>query len=727
MKLKNKFYLLFLLSTVIVLGTVHTISFYREKKVFYKRLEERGISISRSLSLVSVNSFITANFSNLTYYLEEINKDKSVAYVIITDPYGKVLFHPDYSQRNKVLYDPVSIRAIRAKEQIYQIYNQKGHKIFEVSSPIQFASVKWGIIRVGFDLDAFSNELQRNIQFSLLLILGVIAVASVAFLFVGDRIVHPIEQLTTAVQKISQGNFSVKVPSTTKDEVGKLSKVFNRMVETLREKNEKLEEAGKKVTFYNKKLQKKINALFTINRAFKVLRADINVDAKIRLILRMSMHISGAEGGAFFSFIDNRKVPYLRVQNLRVQKGSVNLKLFSELARKAADSGQIVALINGKEIVIDNIINPIISEKGKINIIAYPLGRKNSLLGVIVLSLSDRGFVFDDLQVVSTLLEEVYVIMENFLLTKIILESRQVDSFNKLTSIIIHDLRGAIASLSLSLSNAKKHYYEPQFQEDLLSTISNSIDKIQSLTEKIAGYPTSLELKPCSINDILREVIDELKLRELKNITLKQDFKNIRPLMVDASSMKKVFRNIIVNALEAMPQGGTVKMSSNLDSSGHFALIKIEDTGMGMSQEFVERHLFRPFVTTKKKGLGLALYSAREIISLHGGDIEVKSMVGQGTSFIIKLPLFPKNAGVAMIRKRLGQYLLDMKAITEEQLKEAMRVQASDRRKIGKILIDMGYIRKSEMQKALEKQKEVEKKMMEQLLRDYYETSHFDS
>ena len=330
-------------------------------------------------------------------------------------------------------------------------------------------------------------------------------------------------------------------------------------------------------------------------------------------------------------------------------------------------------------------------------------------------------------RVVSTFLEEAYIIMENFFLTKIILESKQVDSFNKLASIIIHDLRGAITSLSLSLSNAKKHYHEPQFRKDFLSTISASINKIHSLTEKIAGYPTSLELKPCLINDILKEVIDELKLRKLKNITLKEDFKDIPSLMLDASSVKKVFRNIIVNALEAMPRGGTIKMSSSLDNSNYCVLVKVEDTGMGMSQDFIENHLFRPFVTTKKKGLGLALYSAKEIISLHGGDMEVKSRVGQGTSFIIRLPLFSKNSGVAMIRKRLGQYLLDMRAITEEQLEEAMQVQTSDERKIGKILIDMGYIRRREMQRALEKQKEAERKVMERLLRDYYETSHFDS
>ena len=83
----------------------------------------------------------------------------------------------------------------------------------------------------------------------------------------------------------------------------------------------------------------------------------------------------------------------------------------------------------------------------------------------------------------------------------------------------------------------------------------------------------------------------------------------------------------------------------------------------------------------RKKGLGLALYSAQEIVRLHGGEIEVESRPGQGTMFRIKLPVCSRGLGEVMKRKQLGQYLLDMRVISEEELKEAMQIQATDNRK----------------------------------------------
>jgi len=188
--------------------------------------------------------------------------------------------------------------------------------------------------------------------------------------------------------------------------------------------------------------------------------------------------------------------------------------------------------------------------------------------------------------------------------------------------------------------------------------------------------------------------VGELKLREHEYIKLKEEYGDVPPLMLDVSSIKRVFRNIVVNALEAMPQGGTIEISSYLKEPGPSVYIQIKDTGAGMSQDFIDNYLFKPFVTTKEKGLGLALYSAQEIVHLHGGEIEVESRPEKGSIFRIKLPFLPQNSGKAKIRKRLGQYLVDMKFITQEQLKEAIRIQTTDRRKIGKILINRGYIRK---------------------------------
>ena len=712
MKLKNKFYLLFFLSTVLVLGTVHMVSIYREKRALYRRLEERGLALSRTLSLASLNSFLTNSFSDLNFYIDEITKDDDIEYMIVTDPYGKVVLHTDHSQKAQMLYDPISIRATRAKEPIQQIYTAKNHRIYEVSSPVEFASVKWGTIRIGFNLDTFNQGLGKTIQFFLLLTLGVIASVSLIFLFIGDKITQPIEKLIEATQGISQGNFSTTIPVTSKDEMGKLSQAFNCMAETLKEEKDKLEGANRNSALYNKKLKRKIDDLSTLNKASKALRTSLPPEKKFNFILHIAMGISQAKRGSFFSCSGSEEA-----LSLKAEKGpKLNLDLFSQFARKAIKSGKPVALINGREVKVDLNLSP--GQEGSITTLAYPLRTRNTVWGVVVLDLPEKNSTLDELQMVSTFLEEANLIIENLFLMEIMLESRYMDSFNRLASIVLHDLRGTVAKLSLSVHNARKYYYDPEFRESLLATISNCVKRIQSLTEKISERPSSLEPKPYSINQILIEVVDELGLRKSRDIKLQKKYGNIPLLRLDVLYIKRAFRNMVVNALEAMSQGGTIEISSYLKSPGRLVYIEIRDTGVGMTQNFIDNHLFKPFVTTKEKGLGLALYSAQEIVRLHGGEIEVESRLGQGTMFRIKLPVCSRDFGKAMIRKRLGHYLLDMGVTGEEKLKEAMQIQATDKRKIGKILINIGYVTKREVARAIEKQKEAERRLLELLMRD---------
>jgi len=712
MKLKNKFYLLFFVSTVLVITTVQVLNLCRERKAFYAKLEERGFVLSKTLSITSLTSFATNNFSDLKFYIDELARSEDIEYIIITDPFGKVILYTNSSQNSEMLYDPVSIRAARAREPIHQEYTTKNGRIYEVSSPIQLASLKWGTVRVGFNLGKFNEDFTRALQFFLLFSLGVIATTSLFFLIIGDKITQPIEELIKASQQIERGDFSVKIPVKSKDEIGKLSHFFNRMAETLKKKKDELEEAHKSSSFSNEKLRKKIEDLSILNKATKVLKSSIFPEKKFNLILRIVMNVSQARAVYFFS---PDKKGHLRLKNW--QGLQQNDDFPSRLAEKAAKTRKPLGVVNEKEMEINfNLPSP--TDEECISNFAYPLLTRNTLWGVVVLDLSQKSCGLDELQAVATFLEEVGVIIENSFLMRVMLESKQIDSFNKLSSIMLHDLRGAVANLSLSLHNAKKYYYDPKFREDFLATIFNSVRKIKSLSEKINQCPTSLELKPCSINQILRGIVDELELKKLKNISLNEKYGDIPLLMLDTPSIKRVFRNIIDNALEAMPQGGILEISSYLRSSDSYVYITIKDTGVGMSSDFIQNHLFKPFVTTKKKGLGLALYSAREIVHMHGGEIEVESIPGKGTTFSVKLPLFSQNLGKGVIRKKLGQYLLDMGVITEEKLKEAMKIQATDKRRIGKILIDMGYIRKSEMESALETQKEAERRMFEQLMKE---------
>jgi signal transduction histidine kinase len=106
--------------------------------------------------------------------------------------------------------------------------------------------------------------------------------------------------------------------------------------------------------------------------------------------------------------------------------------------------------------------------------------------------------------------------------------------------------------------------------------------------------------------------------------------------VVNASAIERVIENLILNAFEAMPEGG--KLLIKTSQVGERAIISVKDSGKGMTPEFIKERLFHAFATTKQKGIGLGLFSCRDIIEQHGGTIEVESQLNVGTEFRIVLP-----------------------------------------------------------------------------------------
>jgi signal transduction histidine kinase len=136
------------------------------------------------------------------------------------------------------------------------------------------------------------------------------------------------------------------------------------------------------------------------------------------------------------------------------------------------------------------------------------------------------------------------------------------------------------------------------------------------------------------IEESIQQAIDRLNL---KNIQLKKDLSIDTLLQIDAEQIKIALLNIVINAVEAMETGnGILEVKSTVRGSSY--LISIKDNGMGMSSEQIDR-LFEPYFTSKSTGLGLGLSATLNIIQAHKGSIEVESTLGEGSQFIISLPI----------------------------------------------------------------------------------------
>lgn len=222
-------------------------------------------------------------------------------------------------------------------------------------------------------------------------------------------------------------------------------------------------------------------------------------------------------------------------------------------------------------------------------------------------------------------------------------ESRQFESFVRLSAMLTHDLKNAIEALSLTVSNMERHFDNPQFRTDALKGLTNATDKLKAIVARLSKPLTSLSgehKRPTNVDIIpmLKRVtaITAEPMRAKHKIELR--LPDHVYALVDEARIEEVAENLILNALEAMVQpGGTLRIEAGESESGH-PMFAIGDTGPGMSKSFIENRLYRPFATTKKNGIGLGLYTCREIVRASGGTIEVHSVEGVGTTFRVVLP-----------------------------------------------------------------------------------------
>src|SRR5262245_24950449 len=218
-------------------------------------------------------------------------------------------------------------------------------------------------------------------------------------------------------------------------------------------------------------------------------------------------------------------------------------------------------------------------------------------------------------------------------------EQKQFESFARLSAVLTHDLKNQILSLSLLVNNMERKFDREGFKEDAMRTLSDSVSNLQNLVAKLSDprTPTKRVRERSNVSHLVERVIQRTAAQAAGKYKVSSDLTPDIFAVVDGKAVERVIENLVINALEAMPDGGSLRVSTWEDNGTAF--VSVADTGKGMSDEFMRERLFHPFATTKKKGIGLGLYSCRDIIEQHGGRIDVASKISVGTEFKIILPL----------------------------------------------------------------------------------------
>ena len=220
-----------------------------------------------------------------------------------------------------------------------------------------------------------------------------------------------------------------------------------------------------------------------------------------------------------------------------------------------------------------------------------------------------------------------------------LVELRNIEKFavtGRISRTIAHEVRNPLTNINLAVEHLQSEVDGKEETNMLFEMITRNTDRINQLISNLLNSTrtSELQLVRASINDVLDKSLEFAQDRiELKKINVVKNYdKDICPILVNNEKIYIAFLNIIVNAIEAMDEHGTLHLST--ESIGGRCVAKIKDSGKGMSKEDVGK-LFEPYFTTKEKGHGLGLTNTQNIIFSHNANISAESEVDKGTTFII--------------------------------------------------------------------------------------------
>ncbi|HUI45783.1 MAG TPA: ATP-binding protein [Nitrospirota bacterium] len=230
-----------------------------------------------------------------------------------------------------------------------------------------------------------------------------------------------------------------------------------------------------------------------------------------------------------------------------------------------------------------------------------------------------------------------------------VLHSEKLAALGRLAAGVAHEIGNPLTSIS-TFAQLLREMAQDEFTQNSLDIINNHIQRITDIVRRMATFARadSLNIKDVNLNDVLNSTLDLMRLdKRMKSdiaiaVSLDPDLPRV---MIDEGQISQVFINIILNAFDAMPNGGTLRVHTRRggdDEDRETVIITFADTGVGIPPEELQK-IYDPFFTTKEagKGTGLGLSLSYEIIRRFKGDINVSSEVGKGTVFTILLPIKP--------------------------------------------------------------------------------------
>ncbi|MBI5166434.1 MAG: HAMP domain-containing protein [candidate division NC10 bacterium] len=626
--LRLKFFVLtnLLLATLIISGAL--LVEWSQRGAIIAEMQKRALSIARGLAAVSTSDLLTYNYVSMEQNVNKVAQEADVVYAIIMEMDGAVAAHSRQGEQvGKILKDDASIKAREAEKAFIEQYRLSGtgEMVYEAVVPVYIpnASEKWGTVRVGISPQRMYGEIARTRRSILLFGLMAMALGSLGSILVARRITGPLQRLVQGALAVSRGDLDQKIPVSTADEIQELAETFNHMTAQLFQKRNELQAANLEVARSFKEIF--ILKSYTDNILKSMTSGVITVDLEGRIVTlneaasRILGHPAEKVTGKTFDEIHSLRPPCKLAEILLNTLNQEKSYTFPEV-EFMKDNGVRIPLGVTTSVLIDD---------------------KGQKIGALAL--------FNDLTEVKHLEEQLR-------------RSDRLASLGTIAAGIAHDIRNPLTSISIFSQLISHSYEDPEIRSRFEKVVPRELDRIQGITDDLLelARPVTLSFEPTNVHDTLSQILEILE-EQISKQKIKA-FLDLEPqiplILADKKRLHRGLMNIVHNAVQAMSNGGELRIRthysppmviSNLptqDGRGveiqSWLQIMISDTGVGIPPD-VQRRLFDPFFTTKEKGTGLGMAITHKIIEDHRGTIDLRSQVGQGTTFTIRLPVSPTS------------------------------------------------------------------------------------
>lgn len=408
-------------------------------------------------------------------------------------------------------------------------------------------------------------------------------------------LIKRIRKIRDGANIIAEGNLGFQIESIEGDELGNLGRSFNLMARSLNTNQEKLRH-------YIERIEKLANYIQNILGSLRTCVITWNLAGRIETANNAAMN----ELSELYSEIEGLSLRFF-LKKLKAESKKELLAAFR----------QVTQIDNDRQFDIEF-----------------------DVAGGIKVFQSSFSLLLDNEKKPYGLILTMTNVTQKKIIEQQLYHADKLSSIGQLAASVAHEIKNPLASIKTLGQLLQEETEENDTRREYIDVIVSEVNRLNGVVEQLLKYarPEGSSFREIEFGEVIRPVLALVNHEsERQRVSLSADYKSDLKVYVDSEKIKQVFLNLIFNAIQAMSNGGMVKIIANREERASWTTFEIEDNGSGMPPETAAK-IFEPFFTTRQRGTGLGMAIVKKIIDLHGGKIEVHSEPGIGTRIRFYLP-----------------------------------------------------------------------------------------